>query len=188
VLARYGDGCANWLFVGRIVPNKRQDDLIRTLAYYQHQIDPTARLLLVGSFFDTPGYHSELERLARRLAATNVEFCGMAPDDALGAYYRVATGYVSMSEHEGFGLPLLEAMHIGVPVIAYAAAAAPGTLGQAGVLIHRKRFEVVAELLWLIATDADLRAQLVARQRERVTEFAPDQVARHLRNMVESLQ
>jgi L-malate glycosyltransferase len=184
VLKRYDNGGTNWLFVGRLVPNKCQTDLVRMFAYYQHWIDPDARLLLVGSNADTPGYRSEMERLIGRLQVRNVELCGSVPQNALGAYYHVASGYVSMSEHEGFGIPLLEAMHMEVPVVAYAAAAVPDTLGSAGILVHRKRFEVVAEMLNLLASDAPLCKRVVAWQRQRVAEFAPEQVAAQLRNVV----
>ena len=184
VLKRYNDGRTNWVFVGRLVPNKCQTDLVRMFAYYQHWIDPDARLLLVGSNADTPGYGSELERLIGRLQVRNVELCGSVPQNALGAYYRVASGYVSMSEHEGFGIPLLEAMHMGVPVVAYAAAAVPDTLGSAGILVHRKRFEIVAELLQLLAGDTPLCRRVLAWQRQRVAEFAPEQVAAQLRRVI----
>ena len=185
VIQRYGDGRTNWLFVGRTVPNKCQIDLVRMFAYYVHCIDPTARLLLVGSSVDTPGYRGEVERMVSLLQVGNIELCGAVPQAALGAYYQVSTGYISMSEHEGFGVPLLEAMHMGVPVVAYAASAVPDTLGPAGVLFHRKRFEVVAELLGLVASNAGLRQRLVAVQRQRVAEFAPARIATQLRACLE---
>lgn len=185
ILTRYGDDRINWLFVGRVVPNKCQDDLIRIFAYYQHHIDPDACLLLVGPFSDTPGYYEELKCLSSVLGLTNVEFCGLALGDVLNAYYRVATGYISMSEHEGFGIPLIEAMHFGLPVIAYAAAAVPDTMEQAGILIHHKRFEVIAELLHLIATDSNLRAQIIAHQHERLIELAPECVAQRLQTLAQ---
>ncbi len=187
VLRRYaGDGPC-WLFVGRLVPNKCQIDLVRVLAYYQQRIDPGARLLLVGSERDAPGYRTEIEWAAQLLGVKQLELCGQVPDETLGAYYRSATAYVSLSEHEGFGMPLLEAMHVGVPVVAYAAAAVPDTLGGAGVLLHRKRVEVIAELLHEITINQGLRAQIIARQRERVAEFAPERVAAKLRSIVAEL-
>jgi glycosyltransferase involved in cell wall biosynthesis len=188
ILTQYNDDRTNWLFVGRIVPNKCQDDLIRIFAYYQRHIDSTARLLLVGPFSDTPGYYEQLKHLARMLELTNVKFCGLALGDVLNAYYRVADGYISMSEHEGFGIPLIEAMYLDLPVIAYAAAAVPDTLGQAGILIHNKRFEVIAELLQLVSTNDGLRAKLLSRQRERVAKLVPKSVTQRLWEIVQKWQ
>ena len=187
VLRRYADSGLCWLFVGRLVPNKCQIDLVRVLAYYQRQIDPDARLILVGSDRDTPGYRGEIERVAQQLSVNHLDLCGQVLDEALGAYYHVATVFVSLSEHEGFGIPLLEAMHMQAPVVAYAAAAVPDTLGSAGVLIRRKRWEVIAEALHEVATNAALRARLIARQNDRVAEFAPERVDLKLRAIVMEL-
>jgi glycosyltransferase involved in cell wall biosynthesis len=188
IIRRYGDGKTNWLFVGRLVPNKCQGDLVRAFAYYQRLVDPASRLLLVGSSADTPGYRGELERLIRQMQVSGVELCDRVSQGALGAYYHIATAYVSMSEHEGFGVPLVEAMHLDVPVVAYAAAAVPDTLGPAGILFHHKRFEVIAELLRLVAQDAPLRARMIERQRKRVADFASDRVAEQLRCVIERVQ
>jgi glycosyltransferase involved in cell wall biosynthesis len=187
VLRRYVADEPRWLFVGRLISNKCQIDLVRVLAYYQQQIDPNARLILVGSDRDTPGYRGEIERVTQQLGVDHLDICGQVSDDALGAYYRVATAYVSMSEHEGFGIPLLEAMHMNVPVLAYAAAAVPDTLGGAGVLMRHKRIDVIAEVLHEIATNQRLREQIIARQRERAAEFAPERVTEKLRAIVARL-
>jgi glycosyltransferase involved in cell wall biosynthesis len=188
VLERYGDDRTNWLFIGRLVPNKCQVDLARMFSYYQCQIDSESRLLLVGSDSDTPGYHGELNRVITRLHVKNVELCGHVPQKSLGAYYNIASGYVSMSEHEGFGIPLLEAMYMGVPVIAYSAAAVPDTLGSAGILFHRKQFELIAELLHLVAHDMRLREKLITRQYQRVAEFEPTRITQCLKDAVTRVQ
>ncbi len=187
VLRRYVADEPRWLFVGRLIPNKCQIDLVRVLAYYQQWIDPSARLILVGSDQDTPGYRGEIERVAQQLSVNHLDICGQVSDEALGAYYRVATAFVSLSEHEGFGIPLLEAMHLQTPVVAYAAAAVPDTLGGAGVLIGRKRWEVIAEVLYEVTTNAALRTRLIARQNDRVAEFAPERVELKLRSIVTEL-
>jgi glycosyltransferase involved in cell wall biosynthesis len=89
----------------------------------------------------------------------------------LVTYYRLADIYVSMSEHEGFGKPLIESMYFGIPVLAYAAAGVPETMGGAGVLFREKDYEALAELVDIIVKDETIRDRIVARERERVKEF-----------------
>jgi glycosyltransferase involved in cell wall biosynthesis len=92
-----------------------------------------------------------------------------------------------MSEHEGFGVPLVEAMLMGVPVLAHRAAAVPDTLGGAGVQFGEKRVDEVAEMAHLLATDDGLRSAVLAGQRERLQAFAPAAVEGALRRYVEAL-
>ena len=114
-------------------------------------------------------------------------FTGPVPDADLAAYYRAATAYISLSEHEGFCVPLLEAMAADVPVLAYAAAAVPDTLGGAGLQFFPKDLEHAAELLGLLASDEALRRRVIAGQRERLRDFGDARVARDLRAIVERL-
>ncbi|MFN2187781.1 MAG: glycosyltransferase family 4 protein, partial [Candidatus Promineifilaceae bacterium] len=119
VLEQYRDGPPNLLFLGRLAPNKRQEDLIKLL-YYYHRIEPEARLILVGSGF-LGGYASWLKEFASTLNLSEcVDFPGHVSQTEMIAYFKVADLYVSMSEHEGFNVPLVEAMHKGVPVLARA--------------------------------------------------------------------
>jgi glycosyltransferase involved in cell wall biosynthesis len=111
VLARWSVFGRKLLFVGRISPNKRHDDLLRMFAYYRAVIDREAQLLLVGSWSDHREYYARLRELQRALGLeTAVTFTGGVSLAALCAYYREADAFVSLSEHEGFGVPLLEAM------------------------------------------------------------------------------
>jgi glycosyltransferase involved in cell wall biosynthesis len=100
-----------------------------------------------------------------------VVFTGRVSQKDLVTYYRLANIYVSMSEHEGFGKPLIESMYFGIPVLAYASAGVPETMGGAGVLFRRKDYEALAELIDIIVKDETLRNRIVARERERVKEF-----------------
>ncbi len=169
--AHYTDGWVNVLFVGRLAPNKRQDDLIRAFTYYHRLINRRSRLILVGSDANLPAYRFELEMLAERLAPGCVHMPGTVSLQALSGYYRAATVFVSMSEHEGFGIPLLEAMAFDTPVIAFAAAAVPETLGCAGVLVKHKRYDVIGELIALLAEDEILRRHIIRMQRQRLVEI-----------------
>jgi glycosyltransferase involved in cell wall biosynthesis len=102
-------------------------------------------------------------------------------------YYRHAAVYVSLSEHEGFCVPLVEAMAADVPILAYSAAAVPDTLGGAGVQFAPKDLELAAELLGALAFDDDLRAEVIAGQRRRLEAFGDARIRRDLTEVVRQL-
>ena len=183
VLAAWSDVRTKLLFVGRISPNKRQDELIRLLAYYRRCIDPAAHLLLVGAFRDQPQYHQRLRALVRALdLEAGVTFTGPVSQAQLVAYYRAGSVYLSLSEHEGFGVPLLEAMHEGLPVVARDTSAVGETVGGGGLLLKKKDLPLAAETCGLIVERPALRAQLVAAGRLRAADFAADAVAERTRS------
>ncbi len=185
VLAALETPGAKLLFVGRISPNKRQDELIRMLAYYRSCIDPDPRLFLVGSYRDQRQYQARLGALARSLGLTDaVVFTGPVTPAQLVAYYRSATVFVSLSEHEGFGVPLLEAMRFRLPVVAYAAAAVPETVGDAALLLQRKDLAEAAETVALVAERRELRQSLAHRGLRRVADFAAAAVAARTREVL----
>jgi glycosyltransferase involved in cell wall biosynthesis len=172
------------LFVGRVTPNKRHEDLIRLASCWRRFVDPDLRLLLVGKLPRRATgrgetlprhYFDALQSLMYEEGFTpeQVVFAGHVPHAELLAYYASAHVFVSMSEHEGFGVPLVEAMLMDVPVLAHAATAVPFTLGGAGVQFGEKRFEALAELAFALAHDAELRASVLAGQRRRLAAFAP---------------
>ena len=132
-------------------------------------------------------YAAYLQALVARLALTDVHFIGHVSREELIAYYRAVDVYLCMSEHEGFGVPLIESMYFDVPVIAYAAAAAPETMGGAGVLVTRKDHAAIAELMNLVARDDSLRARLVAQQRQRWPQFTPAALLPTLRACLEAI-
>lgn len=181
VIARLADGAANLLFVGRIAPNKRQDELLRTFYYYARGIDASARLCLVGSAAAAPAYREWLLRAAAEWGLSNrVELAGHVSAAARAAYYRAARVFVSASEHEGFGLPMIEAMHHGVPVVAREAAAVGETVGAGGLLVSNWESRAAAELVAMAAEEGPLRNGLITAGRERVAAFAPGRVAERL--------
>jgi glycosyltransferase involved in cell wall biosynthesis len=189
VLARdLSDGRTNLLFVGRVVPNKRHDDLIRVAAYWKRYVAPDLRLVLVGKPPRRRGYLEALQALAEAEGLTpwEVVFTGHLDHADLLACYRAAHVFVSMSEHEGFGVPLVESMLMDVPVLAYAAGAVPGTLGSAGVVFDDKRLDEVGEMAARLAAPGPLRASVLAGQVRRRQDFAPAAVESTLRAYVES--
>jgi len=169
-------GGSRWLFVGRLAPNKCQHDVIGAFAAYRALFDPAARLCLVGGT-TSPAYRRALVQLADELGVgAAVELPDTVPFPELLAEYRAADVFVSLSEHEGFCVPLLEAMHCGVPVVARGTSAVPETVGDAGLVLPEggtgKDPVVVATAVRRVLHDAGLRARLVAAGRERVARYS----------------
>jgi glycosyltransferase involved in cell wall biosynthesis len=189
VAARYDDGLVNILFVGRLAPNKCQDDLIRAFSAYYHLVNSDSRLLLVGSDSNAPGYRLELEAMAQALGiAEHVHLPGsVGLREGLAGFYRAADLFLCLSEHEGFCIPLLEAMAFDIPVVAYRATGVPCAMSGVGVLVDAKRYDGIAELIDLLIRDQDLRRTVVEGQRRRLEELAPDRVADQLRACVETI-
>lgn len=183
------DGRTNLLFVGRLAPNKRPDDLIRLASCWKRFLAEDVRLLLVGKLPRQRGYFDALQALAYEEGFTpeEVVWLGHVPHDELLACYRAARVFVSMSEHEGFGVPLVESMLMRVPVLAYAATAVPHTLGGAGVQFREKRLAELAEVARALATDEALREAVLAGQDRRLEAFAPERVLGSLRGYLEAL-
>src|SRR5437667_7348948 len=185
VLARWQGFRSVLLFVGRISPNKRQDDLVRMLAYYRRCIDPEAHLVLVGAYRDQPQYHARVVALIERLGLGGaVAFAGGVDDPALLAYYRAASCFISLSEHEGFGVPLLEAMRFRLPVVAYDAAAVGETVDSAAILLRERDLAAAAEACAMVSEPPDIREQLVAAGERRVKDFDPEKVAKRTREVL----
>jgi glycosyltransferase involved in cell wall biosynthesis len=183
----YRDGHVNFLHVGRLVPNKRIEDVIKVFWFYRRRVNPDSRLFLVGIDTDTEVYSFGLRSLVEELELPGVAFVGRATERELATYYRLAHVYLCMSEHEGFCAPLVEAMHFGVPVIAYASTAVSETAGGAAVLVGEKRFPEIAELAALLCEDEPLRARIVAAGRERARAFLPQAVLPKLRVLLDRL-
>lgn len=172
VRRRFPRDKATWLFVGRVVPNKRHDDLLRAFAMYRRRVRPASRLVIVGSAGGTERYLSYLRAMARRLDIhDDVHFEGTVSFAELVGHYRNADVFVCLSEHEGFGGPLMEAMAVDLPVIARAAGAVPETLAGAGILVAEPDPALVAELADRVLTDPALRAAVVLTQNRRVAAF-----------------
>jgi glycosyltransferase involved in cell wall biosynthesis len=180
------DGLVNFLFVGRIAPNKKIEDLIRLAEHYKRYVDAYYRFIFVGRYDVVPRYYSMIRALMTeyRLLNDRFIFTGPVPDEDLAVYYRHAAVYVSMSEHEGFCVPLVEAMAADVPVLAYASTAVPDTLGGAGVQFYPKDLEQAAELLGSLAFDDALRADVIAGQRRRLQDFGDDRIIEELHGLL----
>jgi glycosyltransferase involved in cell wall biosynthesis len=141
---QFDDDWTNVLFVGRVIPNKRIEDVIRCFHAYKQWFNPRSRLLLVGSHVGFEKYLAMVEELA--------------------AYYEIADVFLCCSEHEGFCVPLVESFHMGVPVLAYAATAVPATMDGAGVLFTNKHPVHVAALIDAVVGDRGLQDRIIDGQ------------------------
>lgn len=184
------DGLINILFVGRIVPNKRIEDHIRLAETYKRYIDSYYRFIFVGRYDGLPRYYAQVRALISefKMLPDRFWFTGAVPDEDLAAFYRWADVYVSLSEHEGFCVPLVEAMAADVPVLAYAAGAVPETLGGAGVLFAPKDLELAAEMLGMLVYDRPVRDRVIDGQRRRLDDFSPARLESRLNEIVASLR
>ena len=183
------DGLVNILFVGRIVPNKKIEDHIRLAEMYKRYVDSYYRFIFVGRYDGLPRYYSQVRALIAEyeMLPDRFWFTGPVPDEDLAAFYRWSDAYVSLSEHEGFCVPLVEAMAADVPIVAYAAGAVPETLGGAGLLFAPKDLEVAAELLGSVVYDRDIRAGVLEGQRRRLQDFTPNRIEERLCQILSSL-
>ena len=164
VVRGFDDDWVNVLFVGRVIPNKRIEDLVRIFHAYKTRFNPRSRLIVVGAHSGFETYLAMLHGLVRRLGVHDVHFTGHVSNAELIAYYGAADVFLCASEHEGFCVPLVEAFHMGVPVAAYAAAAVPATMDGGGVLYETKDPLHVAALIDAVAGDAALRERILEGQ------------------------
>ncbi len=180
------DDMINFLFVGRIAPNKKIEDHLKLAEHYKRYVDSYYRFIFVGKYDAVPQYYAAIRTMMAqyRLLNERFVFTGPVPDEDLAVYYRHAAVYISLSEHEGFCAPLLEAMAADVPVLAYSAAAVPETLGGAGVQFAPKDMEYAAELLGILTFDDELRAKVIAGQRRRLADFSDARIEGALSRLV----
>lgn len=169
------DPALHLLHVGRIAPNKKLEDTIRIFYFLKHHFNSNSKLWFVGTDIDTELYSFSLKRLVEELSLQDaVFFTGAMTDEEVRAFYQASSIYICMSEHEGFCLPVIEAMHFGLPVVAYAAGALPDTLGDGGVLVTQKNHVEIASLVLEIHKNRDLREVLIQNGKKRVEELSYD--------------
>lgn len=187
-LRRAGErGGPRWLFVGRVAPNKCQHDVVAAFAAYRRLFQPRAMLSLVGGR-TSQLYWRALERMIADLGlADAVELTDNVPFARLLAYYRAADVFVCLSAHEGFNVPVLEAMRFDVPVVAHAVSAVPETVDVGGLLLADKDPVVVAAAVERVLTDAPLRQSLVTAGRARVAHFSLANTSRRMLDAIASV-
>ncbi len=187
IVRELDDGFVNMLFVGRCVPNKRIEDLVFTLHYCQRFVNKSTRLVHVGSAAGVERYQALLKTKARELRVEHLVMPGAVRSDELRAYYQAADVFVCLSEHEGFCIPLLEAMGHDVPVMAFDAGAVAETLDGSGVLFRQKDFALIAETVQRVARDQPLRASIIEGQRRRLAAYEKQDIPARMKEALAPL-
>jgi glycosyltransferase involved in cell wall biosynthesis len=183
----FADGKATLLFVGRFIPNKKFEDIIKTFYFYKKYFNPDSRLILAGEYRGMERYFSSLLELVGRLSLPDVHFTGHISFPELLAYYNMADVYVSLSEHEGFGVPILEAFHKRIPVVGYRAGAVEETMNGGGVLVLKKDFLQLAAVIDALIKDKGLRQAVIAGQLRALEKFTRENIGRILLQKVEEV-
>jgi len=183
---KFRDGKTNILFVGRVAPNKKQDDLIRFFKIYKEKYNPDSRLILAGKYEDDDPYYLSLVKLVEENQLKDaVLLTGKVSRDELIALYKTANLFISASEHEGFCVPVVESFVHGVPVLAYPAGAVPETLGEGGFLFNVKDGESVSALMHKILSDKELQAEAAERQNRELERYQPERMKEELHSIID---
>ncbi|MBQ8613527.1 MAG: glycosyltransferase family 4 protein [Ruminiclostridium sp.] len=170
-VSQFMDGKTNILFVGRIAPNKKQEDIIRQFAHYKKHVNADSRLIFVGRDDSASSYMKSLKDYIKALDVKDVVFPGHVSFRQILAFYKIADVFLCMSEHEGFCVPLVEAMFMQTPIIAYASTAVPETMGGSGIVIDDKNPAYVAAVIDEVVSNAVLRKELINSQNTRLKDF-----------------
>lgn len=178
------------IFVGRISPNKKQCDLIRFAEVYKKFFRKNFQIRIVG--YPSPAsksYMEELEHLVRFFDLTNqIHFSGYVTQKELNGYYKSSDIFLSMSEHEGFCVPLLEAMYFQLPIVAYSAGAVPETLNGAGILIKEKNFPFIAELIEELLSNQDFKNKIIQKQNQRLESYKQIPILDHIKEILQQIE
>lgn len=182
----FDDDFINLIYVGRITPNKCQHDVIRLYGFFKKYVRERSRLFLVGKYDGFENYYYQLLKFGTELKLGDLYITGRVDTAELTSYYRMSHIFISMSEHEGFGVPLIESMYLGIPVMAFKAAAVPHTLGDSGVLFsEKKNWRELSELAGMIAKDSALNKSIKQKQYDRFYgNYAPERVAHHWNRII----
>lgn len=181
------DGYKNLLFVGRMAPNKKQEDIIKSFYYYKKYINPKSRLFLIGSSSGMERYHQEITELVNYLELDDVYIMGHVSFNEILAYYKIADLFISMSEHEGFCVPLLEAMQFKIPILAYKSSAVGETLANGGFLVDEKNYKYIAELINIILTNENLKNIMINNQKARLDYFSKEKTTMIFQNQIKEV-
>lgn len=178
ILQKYqADGMTNIIFTGRVAPNKKHEDVIKSFYYYHRDYNKASRLFIVGRYEAQGLYYKKLSAYVEALGLQEaVVFTGHIPFTQILAYYKIADALLCLSQHEGFCVPLVEAMYFSVPVVAYDSCAVGETLGGAGLLSPSNDPQIIAGLLHRLLTDAALKAKTLANSRIRLADFSHDKI------------
>lgn len=172
VIKKYKDGYTNILFTGRIAPNKCQEDVIRSFAYYKKHYNEKSRLILVGSESVFINYKDRLMKYIDMLGVEeDVIFSGHIKFSEILAFYNVADVFLCQSEHEGFCVPIVEAMFFGIPIVAYNSSAVGETMGNGGVLLNGKNALETAGVIDYVVKNEEVRRRILENQKVKLLDY-----------------
>lgn len=180
-----GDGKTNIIFTGRIAPNKKQEDVINAFYHYQKYYNPKSRLILVGSYFNMESYYEQLKDYVERLGVKDVVFTGHISFEKMLACYHGADLFLCMSEHEGFCVPLLEAMYFNIPIVAYQSSAIGYTLDGSGILLKQKNPLETAGVMDKVIGNEALKNRMLSKQKRRLQDFGKERTERLFMEKIE---
>jgi len=183
----FQDGKTNILYVGRIIPNKKVEDVIRVFYLYQKYFNPHSRLLICGEYRGFERYFAALQDLTATLKIKNLHFTGHIPNEELVSYFKLADLYLHMSEHEGFCAPIPESYYLGIPVIAFNAGAVAETMNNGGILVNHKDFISIAALIDRVLTDPGLKTRLLATQKKALQKYLKEKTGQILLDFLHKL-
>ena len=187
IINKFSDDFINIVSIGRInAPNKRWENIIKVFYFFQKYIESKSRLFLVGTFESNEVYPQRLKNFVNYLKLNNVIFTGHIPFNELLSYLKISDIYLCMSEHEGFCVPLLEAMFFNIPVVAYSTTAIPYTLENAGFLIKNHNPLEVAFIMKKILEDNSLHQEIIKNQKKRMSYFETKRVSKIFMNYIDN--
>ena len=176
----FGDGKTTILFVGRVIPNKKFEDVIKAFHSYNKYFNPDSRLILAGDSRGGERYFASLLDLADRLGLRDVHFSGHIDFGELLAFFDLADVYLSLSEHEGFGVPILEAFYKKIPVVGFDAGAVAETMNGGGVILRDKDFLRIAAIIDVLVRNKGLRQAVIQGQLKALEKYSRANVSRIL--------
>jgi glycosyltransferase involved in cell wall biosynthesis len=183
----YDNGKWTVLFVGRVIPNKKFEDVIKVFTFYKKFFNPNSQLILAGDYRGMERYYFALQDMIDRLEIQDAHLTGHVDFRELVSYFKLADVYLSMSEHEGFGVPLLEAFYNRIPVVAYKAGAVEETMNGGGVLLAEKEYLQTSVLLDKIQKDRAFKDNIVAHQLQALKKYSRENVSQILMSHVEKV-
>lgn len=183
----FNDGKTNILYVGRIIPNKKVEDILKIFHLYQKYYNSNSRLFIVGEYRGFERYVYSLQNLISKLKTKDIFFTGHIPDEELVSYFKLSHLYLHMSEHEGFCAPIPESFYLNIPVIAYNAGAVKETMNNGGILINKKDFFQIASIMDSILGNPNLKQRVLRSQQKALKKYLRNRTGKILLSHIKSL-
>ena len=178
----------NIVFVGRVSPNKKQEDIVKSFYYYNKYFNNNSRLFIVGNYEGMERYYKQLNDLVCTLNLEKyVKFTGHIRFEEILGYYSIADLFLCMSEHEGFCVPLVESMYFKVPIIAYDSSAISFSLDGSSILVKEKDYKYIAGMMDYILENDKLREQIVSKQLNRLEQLKPERIEIEMKEYLKNI-